>query len=204
MSAHVTNEELIDYAAGDITGPRLDIIEQHVLNDASAGRMVEDFRLVARIAAIPPFPSLDAGLLRRLRGIPSKLQKTGPHWLERLDAAVAWLVFDSRAQPALTRADGDTDLSLTLDAPEATIDVRVTRDADTPDGGWILTGQVDRFDGRDVDGAIVVHSRDDGEVLAVVDIDGTGYFRTSISQPDVEVLFRSGDTWVHLDELEFE
>jgi hypothetical protein len=113
MSSQWTIEELLAYAAGELDTEESQLLESRVALDSRALGMIAWYRAVAQLIesddfAPPPPRALKAAaaLFNQLadHGEAAKRPPARPlKWLDRLDALVGALLFDSRLQPIAVR-----------------------------------------------------------------------------------------------------
>jgi anti-sigma factor RsiW len=144
----ITDEQLIAFAAGELTGQEAARVESRLATDAEAARLVALYRRVRERMNEDDAPEPPAETLARAKALFARRPtESGPGWLERLQSVIATLVYDSRLQPAAVRYDAADDrLQLTYETEEASIDLQAQRQepAGTQEVSkrWRLIGQV--------------------------------------------------------------
>ena len=153
-----TTEELLAFAAGDMTPEQSQQLERRIASDAEALRLVGRYRAVAdavhRDDTVQPSATTVKAIhayfeqFHRQRAATTALPR--PAWLDRLHALVGELLFDSRLQPiALRRRHAAEFIQLAYRVGDGEIDVRATwseNPAVAGAGQWRVLGQITRDD----------------------------------------------------------
>jgi len=135
-SSHVSYEDLIAYAAGDLAPEDAARVESAIAADPAAQHTVETFRQVATTVAeddsVEPAPSV----IERAKALFDVEKRSAMRdWLDAVDRFVATLIYDSRAQPATAGYRGTAEavrLSFESEDFAADVDLEITPQ---PDGG---------------------------------------------------------------------
>ncbi len=145
-NTRVTYQQLIAFAAGDLSAARSAEVEAHLARDASAAETVARYRTARSTmqgddGADPPTEAM-----ARAKGIyePTRFAQPRPGLIEAAMGAVAQLVFDSRAETAMGLRGQATSFQLTYELssePPAELDLHAEIDDDAGEG-WRLVGQV--------------------------------------------------------------
>ncbi|MHC4413815.1 MAG: anti-sigma factor family protein [Planctomycetota bacterium] len=146
----ITYQQLLRYAAGELSGPEAVEIEAHLARDPDAAATVSRYRLVrATLLAddgVDPPPEVVAkakALFRRR----AEVSKRPPGLIDQVAATIARLIFDSRVQPALAGLRGPaTGFQLTYELSGARLDLEVEpaepAEPAAEGAGWRLLGQI--------------------------------------------------------------
>ncbi|MHC5002241.1 MAG: anti-sigma factor [Planctomycetota bacterium] len=138
-------QDLIAYAAGELSADRAAGIEALLATDPGARQTVEQFRAARASFAADDSVAPPAEAVARAKAVFDAAALARPsRWWETLDRIVASLVFDSRVQPAAVRyADAGDRIQLSYEAAGADVELQAERTDDTgPSRRWRLTGQV--------------------------------------------------------------
>ncbi len=158
MAQPVTIADLLDFALGRLSPDRSEAVAAHLTADAEARRRVDLFRDLARVVKAAPMEAAPIGAVAAAKAImapaatrPSLAARLGD-LLRDIDAAVASLLFDSRAQPALAGVRGaGVAFQLAYRTDLADIDLHLDPEAGLNDDGaairWRMMGQVSSPDG---------------------------------------------------------
>lgn len=111
----IGDEALLAYAAGELSGEALDLVERALGQDPIARRFVALWRLTAQAVLPDPLGAPSAGALERLRRIPAAVAHVPQSSIEtvladlwgRLQHVIAELVQDSRQARALAGLRGE-------------------------------------------------------------------------------------------------
>lgn len=202
-----TDDQLIAYAAGELSAADARAVAAHVQRDAKAAALVAAYRAVRSTVqsddgAAPPqraierakaiFHTRDATVANR----PGVLAS----WIESVDRFIATVIYDSRVQPAAVRfADptaGDR-INLTFETEGGEVDVQAERLGERHEVGrearrWRIMGQIssDSPGGRR-ELALVHRDASAAPLHAVADEHGT--FIIDASAGAYELLLRDGN-----------
>lgn len=151
----ITTEQLLAYAAGEPAGAARTEIEMHLREHPDAAALVARYRLVQQRMAKDDSVEPPADVVNRAKAIfrearePRREAERGPNWLDRLDALIANLLFDSRLQPAGVRSSAllNERVQLAYHAggePGVDVDLQAERmdDDDDGPGRWRVMGQL--------------------------------------------------------------
>jgi anti-sigma factor RsiW len=179
MTTPPTDNELLAYAAGELPDDDAARVEAHLRTHPDAARTVATYRLAADRVAADDGVEPPAAAIERARAV--FRVEDAPGWLERLENAVARLVFDSRVQTAAVRvAPGAGSFELGFETDDAEIDLRAERTsgaADTDgDERWRLSGQVSASAPLDAVEVAVLRAGTDDPILTAR-ADDRSFFR---------------------------
>ena len=139
----ITDEELIAFAADELTGADAERVQAYLARTPEAARTVAAYRLAATRTAGDDTVAPPEEVAARARAIfrPPPAHER-PTWPERLEAIVARLVYDSRVEPATVRfVDTGRSFQLRFETDDAEIDLQIR-----PEGRWQLMGQLSADD----------------------------------------------------------
>lgn len=179
--ARVTQQQLIEYAAGELTGAAAEQVRAHLQRKAAAARTVNLFRLAQQTVLDDDGADPPVDVVERARSIFAPGEPAGERLsvAEHLGRIVAGLIFDSRAQPAPAGLRGQaTSFQMTWRlSPESGEELDLHAEVtDTPGGEqWQLVGQVT---GHDPIGPLTVRVCHAGgsAVVHSIDADERGSF----------------------------
>jgi len=142
----ITDQDLMAYAAGEIEGEAARRVETRLDSDPAAARRVALYRLTADTLAGDDSVAPPPATVARAKAIFNRRPVTPrPSLIERLEAVVAQLVFDSRLQPLAVRAsDASRRFQLAFEADAAEVDLQgeFLPGAEPAGDRWRLMGQV--------------------------------------------------------------
>lgn len=129
----MTNEQLIAYAAGDLSGDPAREVAAYLTGNAAARDMVERYRAVRAIGRTDDTVAPSAAALASARGAfrqwAAAHRPTLADWLRDLARVALACVFDSRMQPGLVGLRGAADtLEMTFETPAGDVDLEVHAD----------------------------------------------------------------------------
>ncbi|MCA9296204.1 MAG: hypothetical protein KC983_06790, partial [Phycisphaerales bacterium] len=152
MTDNINRNELLDFAAGRLTGDAYDRVRAVVASDADAAELVAFYRATADLHRDDQASALPSHLRHALTRLYTRTTSpateqahegaTG-HWLDRLAQHVAQLIFDSRVQIAGVRRDpaGRTfQVSFETGIENEEIDLMVTPTGDGADTVFAVRG----------------------------------------------------------------
>ncbi len=149
-SAKVNYEQLIAYAAGELSPEQAAQVQAYLRANPRAGDPIALYKQAQAAVQTDQSAAPPAELVAKAKAIfatsPSELAAT---WLDHLQQLIADLVFDSRAQPALAGYRGPaTTFQLSFECDAANIDLEaepIVGVGATPSepAQWRIMGQVD-------------------------------------------------------------
>lgn len=144
---NISFEQLVAYAAGELTAPERLAVEQHIAQNPAAAAAVSLYRSLRDAAraddtVAPPAATLAAAKQLMADQLARK-PAAGSGWLETLRRTVADLVFDSRPRLAAAglRGAGES-YQLAFESPAASIDLEIERYVEGGQTRFRLMGQV--------------------------------------------------------------
>jgi anti-sigma factor RsiW len=144
-SRKMSNEELLAFAAGEMNEADAGRVESWLETHPDARKLVDRYRRISTLHAtddsVAPPPEVTARARAIFTPAPARPKES---WLDRVDALIASLIFDSRVQPASVRyADTENRFQLAFETRAADIDLQAERiQADASAPRWQVTGQV--------------------------------------------------------------
>jgi hypothetical protein len=205
----VTMQDLLAYAAGELTGEAAERVAAFVAERPDAARTVELYRVAKQTTADDDTVAAPAETIARAKAIFSPQPATEkPGWLERLDAVIARLVYDSRVQPAAVRyVDSGRRIQMSFETDDADVDLELERhgraDSSAPADRWTLTGQVGA-DPLPAGVEVALLRADHDEPIATARCDERGMFTLEATSGRYELRIRLGDAVVVLPDIAIE
>ncbi len=142
----VTYQQLIAYAAGELPDTEVAQVEAHLARDPSAAETVARFRMARATIQGDDGTDPPPETVIRARGIYDLQSSAGPSpsLAEAVVQAIARLVFDSRAEPALAGLRGQaTSFQLTYELfDDAEMELDLHAELDDEADRWRLVGQI--------------------------------------------------------------
>lgn len=204
MPKDPTNDEVLAFAAGELSAGRIEAVAAWVESNPQARQLLSDFQRVAALAASDDSIAPPRAVTRRAVAIPRIQDRVAAvaALVERFKAVVAHLTFDSRLQPLAIRSDPST-RHLTFESDVMSADLSVTHHVGETADGIALSGQIDVSS----DAAVVSHvslcDPDTGNEIKSVPVSETGYFSATLPEGPMEVLVNVGGEWIHLPDVSF-
>ncbi len=195
-------EELLAYAANEITGPRADDIRRHLNeNPADAALVARAVRTIATMRAddtvAPP-----AAVTTRAKELFAKAVRTStPSLTETIRRIVASLTFDSRTQPALAGYRSVAQavvLSFAVEGIE--VDLQIEPPSTRDGREWRMIGQVSS---NRLPAGVALRESLSGAVVREAVSEAHGGFRFAAPAGSYEIAIRIGDDEVVLPSIEF-
>lgn len=200
-----TFEQLIAYAAGDLSPESARAVEANIGSDPKAAAVVQAWRAARQLVASDDGVEPPAAALARARAIFNSRAVAGgaagmlASWISAIDRVVARLVYDSRLQPAAVRhADTQDRLILTFETDDGEVDLQAERLPQA--AGWRILGQVTESGSaalREI--ALMSHGADSLTATAVSD--ERGMFSLEAPTGEYELLIRRGERAIVLAPL---
>jgi hypothetical protein len=195
-------DELLAFACGEIDADFASRFAEHVRADVVLASRLERVRsVVACLRSHHQRLPSTASLLRAYR-IAERAAAAPPGWLAGLTIRKAWLVYDSRAQPAWgLRGPGENvSYQLAFEGDLADLDLELQRVAA---GRWRLTGQVDARAGFSVDEVAIAPAGADGPIKRVVP-NARGVFWLELDSAKYDLVARTGENAQLIQDLELD
>jgi len=139
----LTDEVLVDYAAGTLDENQRQAVEAALQEQPEARATVERYRTAAVAVATDDTVEPPAHVIEQARAIFQPAPRSaGRHWLDVVDAVVAKVVFDSRRQPAGTRvANTGRTVQVTYATDDVEVDLQASRSRGADGARWRVMGQ---------------------------------------------------------------
>jgi anti-sigma factor RsiW len=205
-SPNVSKQELLAFAAGELTGERAERVEAVLRTDRDARQTVALYRLARERLAEGETEMPPAELVARAKAIFQPQPTARPGWLDVVDAIIGRLVYDSRVQPAAVRFTGTSErVQLTYEAEGVDVDLQAERlERDAPGTGerWRLTGQIDVEAEAPIEAALLATGGD--AVVEELALDDRGMFSNDIEPGRYELRLRVGERMVILPDINLE
>jgi hypothetical protein len=142
---NINYEQLIAYAAGNLTGADAAAVESHLTTNAADAATVVRYRQARALSANDDSFEPSAAVIAKVQGLfRRQAQPNRMGWLDAVEQFIGKLVFDSRVQPAgLRYTDAGQRMNLTYESKGAEIDLQAER-TQQPNGRdrWQVIGQV--------------------------------------------------------------
>ncbi len=138
-----TQERILAYAAGELSGEEAALVEIWLATDAQAARLLQDYQTISAVVRADRAFAVPEALIARAKAIFQPSVSCGPSLIDRLRAVVAELTFDSRAQVALAGVRGEAVAhQLTYQAGDLDIDLQLEPIGEGDNRCWRVLGQV--------------------------------------------------------------
>jgi hypothetical protein len=208
-SPRISNEQLLAFAAGELTGDEKRRVAAHVAAHPAAARTVELYRLAQVTTVADDTVAPPAEVVARVRRIyESRPVESKPSWLEKIDAVIASLIYDSRVQPAAVRyADASARFQLSFETEAADLDLQAERleGSALPEAGarWRLVGQVSA---EETLGVVEVALLTAGglEPVALTRSDDRSVFTFDVAAGTYDLRLRLPDAVIVLEQIELQ
>lgn len=191
MRSKPTYEQLVAYAAGDLSADQAQEVCAYLMTDAAASSTFERVRAIVQAMRTDQSVSASADSIAAAKSIFRPLPAVEPWW-KRLSEAVAEVVFDSRMQPALAgfRSSGGSGFQIALESEAASVDLQF-EPQDESRSSWRIMGQVVPADGPSAEIAVLVASECDpvSETFA----DDSGVFTMTLDRGEYDLCVRVRD-----------
>lgn len=202
-----TYEQLIAYAAGDLAPDEAERIAEFLATDEQAARTVAAYRLAhERLAEDDSVAPPDAVIAEAKRIYsPDQVRKAtpGPSWLERVDAVIAGVLFDSRLETvAVRRSLHGQSFQMAFRSEDIELDLTADR-AGEAGAGWRLSGQISSEAGN-LQADLAIVETGGGEVFVTDATDEHGYFEVSVPAGRYDLCMNLADRVFIAPELEIE
>lgn len=194
----ITDEMLINFAAGNLPEEQVPAVQQHLDANPNAARLVRMWREAAGAIATDDSTAPPEHLLAAAKAIydPSALpaaERSRPGLLQQLEQIVAELVFDSRVQPAgLRYVDTGRRVQLSYETEDLAVDLQAQCNDDQQ---WSITGQVQETgddDGADVSAMnIILQHRESKESVQSTQPDKRGMFSMVAPAGEYELMIET-------------
>lgn len=138
-------EKLLALAVGELSSAEAQATERQAAALPEAARILAHLRTTLSAMRGDDSVAPPAAVVARVKALFAKLAapQERTRWLERVEQAVAALIYDSRTQPALagyrSAADG---FQLSFESESADVDVEVAPLPEPPGDRWRIMGQV--------------------------------------------------------------
>lgn len=191
MRSKPTYEQLVTYAAGELSHGEAELVRSFLKTDAAAANEFE------RLLAIVQTMRSDDSVSAPPESIAAAKSAFRPQpalapWWKRLVEVVAEVVFDSRMQPALAgfRSVGGSGFQIGLESEAASVDLQFEPQDETR-ATWRIIGQVVPAEGPNAEIAVLVAAGEDrvGEVSA----DDSGIFTMIVDRGEYDLCVRVRD-----------
>jgi anti-sigma factor ChrR (cupin superfamily) len=200
MASRFTDHDLIAYAAGDLSGAEAAAVEEHLAGHPQAQATVQRYRAAREAIRRDDSVAPPADVVNRAKAIFRERREARIGWIDRLDALVATLVFDSRLQPAAVRyRPGDGEFQLAFEAGEADIDLQGVRQGNDR---WTVRGQV-TCDHRGSFPVVLCMAGAEGPVEQL-ETDHRGLFETLIDAGSYDLILELPDRAVLLRNIQIQ
>lgn len=145
--------EILDYAEGTLDADATARITTRLETDRVARELLDDYRLVRNACAGPPLTAPSPAAIEQARALFARRHRAPAEspapssWLERIEHAIAAVIFDSRLSPAGVRhAAGGRRYHMTHATEDVTVDLVVERTDERPRATradrWRVMGQL--------------------------------------------------------------
>ena len=205
MPDPVTYPDLIAYASGDLTQPEASRVSAALAADPEAAATVARYRMTRTAAAtddgVTPPP---ASVARAKAAFRDHLATApGASWIDRVGAAMAELIFDSRLQPLAVRAAGTAErIHLAFQADAAQVDLQATPRSDAPGTSsrrWQVMGQVNGDDAIGI--TVAVTAAGGTEPIARTETDARAAFELAVPSGAFDLHLRFANRTVVLPDI---
>ena len=207
-------EDLIAYAAGELSPEQAAIVASSVTNDPRAAAIVMAWQMAREALRQDDGVEPSSAAITRARAIfAQRTAISAPAdrvatWIENAQRFIARLVYDSRLQPAAVRFGGEDDrINLTFETESGEIDLQAERLPEEEKGQrWRLMGQISGATGSALEIALAQRGSSVPVMLAATDEHGG--FALETDPGDYDLLIRvnddaDGDRVTVLSPLEF-
>ncbi len=206
--AKITYEQLIAYAAGELTPERAAEVAEHVTRDSEAAATVARYREAQATMRADDVTDPPARAVARAKAIfsPPPAEK-GPSWWEQLEQVVATLIFDSRLKPALAGYRGTgSGFHLSFESEPGMVDLEAEPIVRSSAGiaarsSWRLTGQIDAETPVSNVGVALVRRGSDRPAAQTM-ADEEGIFTLEAAPGRYDLYLRHDDSSVLLPDIE--
>ena len=205
----INDADLLAYAAGELNPERARVVEAHLANHPDAAGLVALYRRVAKRVASDDSVAPSSAAIAKARGIfrrPATAARPG--WLDRVDALIARLVFDSRVQPMAVRTTGLEDrLQLAFETDDLEVDLQAERIEPAPgqprQDAWRLVGQI-LTEGEPGARPVAAVAAGTSEVIAETETDERLAFELTLAPGRYDLCFGQPGKTVVLPGIELE
>jgi len=191
MRSKPTYEQLVAYAAGDLSAEEAQAVRAFLTTDAAVASTFERIRSIVQALRSDHSVSAPADSIQAAQSIFRPRPAVEPWW-NRLAEIVAKVVYDSRMQPALAgfRSGGGSGFQIALESDAASVDLQFEPQDETRTS-WRIMGQVVPADGPNAEIAVLVAtgSNQVGEATA----DDTGVFTMILDRGEYDLCVRVRD-----------
>lgn len=189
----IRRQDLIDFAAGDLTGPDANAVERALTDNPAAADLVARYRQVAALRATDDSDAPTPAAVARAKAIFRAAPRAASDWAARLREVVASIVWDSRLQPAAVRRAGTADFQLTAEAEaeDLSVDLSFSRQGDGNSPRWRLAGQLTTGTPAATEAELREAETHD---TVVVRVDEHGMFEADVRAGEWNLVIRHGDT----------
>ena len=202
-----TYEQLIAYAAEELSPGEAARVEAHLARDRGAARTVARFRLAWTALAADDGVDPSPQLMARAKATFSPPPAPAPtRWWEHVEQVIATLIFDSRTQPALAGYRGrGSGFQLSFESDVGLVDLQAEPAGAPPladgESGWHLMGQIDVSEpGATANVALV--RRGQHAPTAEVNADPAGVFSMDAPGGRYDLYIRFGASYVALRDVD--
>lgn len=202
-----TTETLLAYAAGELSPEENQRLESLIASDAAAKSVIERYQSVAEVFGsddtVEPPASTIAAIHAFFERHHRQREATAaarprPAWLDRLDALIGELLFDSRLQPiAVRRRHAAEFIQLAYRAGESEVELRATwleSAAVARPGRWRVLGQIspsgDKKGDAPANREVALVQAGSDAVAAESECDETGMFTLEAERGTYDLCFR--------------
>lgn len=144
--ARMSHQQLIAYAAGELSGAEAAEVERHLSRSPAAARTVAAYRQASAALSAEDGQDPPPETVRRAKAVfdPQALPAGPPGLVDRIAQAVARLVYDSRLQPAVAGLRGSaTSFQLTYELLGARLELEAEiADDSAEEPQWRMVGQI--------------------------------------------------------------
>jgi len=174
---HVTFEQLVAYASGELTGREVSMVEAYLAVLPAVARTTERLHeVILRLRTDDTVPATPAAVRRALNLLQTLDEVPTPDWLAPI-RILARLVFDSREQLAMAGYRGSgASYQLAFDCEPARVDLQILPQDRAVGERWRVRGQVTVRDGAEI-GAVTLVAAHTDTVVATAVPDQAGRFK---------------------------
>lgn len=210
----LTDEQILGYAAGELTEEEAHRVEERIKADPKAGQRVARVQRLGRIlatddAVAPPDRVVtQAKALFRTATAPARKHSPWQRWLETIDRLVAGVVYDSRVEPAAAgyrRAESAAIVTrLSFESDLAEIDLQLTRVEKGGQTALQVMGQVSVIAADDAEmGNFPIALMQGGSTVIVAEeqCDEAGAFTMSVPPGTYDLALRVSDRLIVIPDI---